>query len=246
MGNAMKSRTVRLAIAVTLAAGLGLLVMTLSAPRAHLTSPLSGAMAFDFGDVAYDALEVDVEHRFRLENVTDRTLTVRKTGASCRCTATSVSTGTIVPGGTTEIAVTMKFVEPGRQSERVWLDLGEDGVVTLLVSGNARRGQSFYAAQTAVPLAHEAPQEVLVVSTSLFSDDRPSVPELTAPPGVMAEFGGWELVFPHDEPTGRPARWQAIVRVSRTTDALESDGALQIAMGADHQVSVDLNGRPWD
>jgi hypothetical protein len=207
--------------------------------------PLEGELSHDFGDVYYDGTVAESRHVFELRNVRDEPIHIEKIATTCGCTESEASTREIAPGDYVELRVTLTFPEPGHRSEQVKLALRDLGVLTLGVSGTARRRHNVYASTRAVRLERGSSAEVILISTDKDTSVEPAAPDLDVPPGVGAEFRGWRLVFPHDEAAGRPSRWQAIVTMEQTAERLETPTILTIRLDAEREIDVELTGRPW-
>lgn len=208
-------------------------------------SPLVGASSYDFGEQAYRNGPLELRHTFTLTNRSDATVRIEKVATSCGCTAGAVSREAVEPGGSVEISATLKFDAPGRRRETIWLNLGETGVHTLSLSGIARRAYEFFAVQKAIRLSQDTAGTILLVATGVGNDPEPPTPDIHLPNGTEAHFDGWRLVFGSDEASGRPSRWQGVVKVEQVAAQLERPGKIVISLGQWQEVTVNPTGRPW-
>jgi hypothetical protein len=208
-------------------------------------SPLVGEFAFDAGEVYMDQNTVDVRHTFTLKNRTGRNIEIAKVAATCGSTSATASKTIVAPGDTVDVNAKLTFNQPRAWSEEIILNLGDDGVLTLVMSGTARRRHDFYSAQSSVRLSPTVPQQVVLIATSLNSNGPPAEPSFDSPEGVQVNFKGWRLVHELDESQRRPARWQSQIVLSQATLELPTKAKLTVRPPSGSPISIDLTGRPW-
>lgn len=214
---------------------------------------LAGVAEHDFGDVLYDGTKLKLKHKFVLKNERERTIRILDIASSCGCTIADISSRVVPPGAEVEVTVALTMDSPTRRRESVWLAIeGAKEPMTLTVSGAARRRHRVYAMQAAIPLSAESDERVLIVATHYESDLTPADPDVGAPNGVSASFEGWQLLYPHDQGMGRPARWHGIISLRRLDADLPLSLKLSISVapaddesGIVSEIEIDLGGRPW-
>lgn len=67
---------------------------------------------YDFGDIKFGAI---VEHRFKVENIGDKTLEIKRLSTSCACTKARIDKEKLEPGEKTELLVTYDPATMGRK-----------------------------------------------------------------------------------------------------------------------------------
>lgn len=203
---------------------------------------MQGESTRDFGQVIFEGKNVELRHEFVLKNTYDRALRIQHVSASCGCASAVASHQTVEPGDSVTVTAVMRLLAPQRRQESVWIDFGKDGVKTLAVSAHVVRATNLIPVHAAVDL-RQGPQELSVISTNLQSDDQPDAPTLHTPANVSARFGGWRMICPRDESTGRAAAWIGDFQIVPNADFSGGTAALESPEGA--SAKIDLAGRPW-
>lgn len=239
-------KTIAVSTFLALICGAAVYVGVASRDAGGTHAPLSGQTSHDFGEVRYDGTVAELRHTFHLTNDSRDIINIVDTVSSCGCTVAEVSSTELDPGETVEIDITLKLTQAILRRETVWLRLGDGETVTLAVEALARRIQDFYSLQEAVFLRDE-PEDIVLVATDLDTDVPPADPLVrVSTSSASAAFHGWQRVFRHDKAAGRPARWQGIVRVERSTTAqLPRDAHVTISISPEQLVQVNLTGRFW-
>jgi hypothetical protein len=114
-----------------------LVILLLSVPKVE-----TGERVYDFGKV--DEGE-KVKHVFRIKNVGDDTLIIKKVLTSCGCTAAGLTKRKLSPGEETEIEVTFNtkgFIKNQRKTVTLWTNDPENESVRFILKGFVRRPPS--------------------------------------------------------------------------------------------------------
>lgn len=197
------------------------------------SSEFAGDLGHEFGVVYYDESSIELNHTFRVRNVSGRDLRIVQVASTCGCTVAETSEGVIEHGRWFDVRATLKLATPGRRAERVLLAFDDGTTLSLPVSGTAIRQSQLLAVPATVRVKRGSGVEVTLIATSRLTDVRPPDPLIECPDGVAATFVRWERVTSLDESEGQVARWQgqlqlecgeSSVRGSELTVMVKLDG----------------------
>jgi len=213
-------------------AGLGVYRMMVLSPT------LDGERYHTFETVELVDEAVYLKHTFVLTNHQRRPIEIEQVTASCGCTTAEPSTRKVAPGASVEIATTLRLNHEGIKKSHINISYGGTSLDTLYVQGSARLAKRLRAFPG--PAAEPGqPLERVILYIDYDTNDPPSPPELAPPPGVGAEFAGWEQIEPVRPSVGTPARWRGRVRITLPEDAAAPDAPL-VARVSDFAVDVTL------
>lgn len=191
----------------------------------------------DFGPRPVQDVLQKLTHEFLIRNNLDRTVRVDRIRSSCGCTAATMDRSEIGPGETSTVSATLTVDGPGRTAVNVWVDLGEDGVITLLLEATGERRQEAVLL-TPGPLhlddSNEARIEFIV--TRRDSDASPDPPVIEVPDGFTFRFVGYDKLHDGVRSTRQAPRWLGSAIIRPAPDGVAS-GSLADA-GADRRVLV--------
>ncbi|MCI0629704.1 MAG: DUF1573 domain-containing protein [Phycisphaerales bacterium] len=205
-----------------------------------------GESNVDLGEHDLRNSRLELDHRFLLRNSLSKPVQIQSVKTSCGCTGASASISTVPAGEVVEVSAQLRLTAPGRRVEQVWLNLGELGIHTLVISATAHRPHDFFVPQKSVLLPLGSSKTIIAVATNTESDSEPQAPTITAPHGVAAQFEGWSLIHQRDQSRRRPARWHGTVTVSRASVGASPADKLLIQFSTAPAATVDLRGRAWN
>jgi hypothetical protein len=140
--------------------------------------------------------------------------------------------------------IRFQTVEPVLLPPRAELpEVMQGATQTRLQPQSHRRANGFYAAETAVLLAPEIPQQIILTCLQP-GDEPPPAPAITVPNRVDALLQKWRLVYPQDVASSRSARWQAEVIVTSHNPDLPPRTHMKIELPNHTPIKIDLTGRP--
>lgn len=163
----------RAMIMAVIIGGVAIAAVALSLRTPADESPLSGQRSHEFGDVRFDQSLLELKHTFELVNESDHILHIARVATSCGCTVAKPTQTTIDPNERIRVDATLTFQYPGRRSEKIWMDCGDGGIVTLELSATARRPYDVNVAQRAILLEPRRTEMVTLIATSIDSDREP-------------------------------------------------------------------------
>lgn len=242
-------RQLRAALVLLLIVG-GILGSAWGAYRLTVGRPsLDGVRRHDFGLGTLVDGRAEFEHTFVLTNTGSSTIEIGEIRTSCGCTVAELSTRSIGPGETIEIAATMTLKTEGRKRSRIFLQYGDSDVDVLHMEGWARRANPLSLAPGPTRFI---PGEVLARLLSFRdyeTNDKPPPPSFTAPPGVQVAFFEWKQATRMRSRDGMPARWRGQFNVRHEGGTLEADAQVEISVGPNASVRMPLTapaGAPAD
>ncbi len=215
------------------ATGLGVYRMTVLAPT------LDGERYHTFETVELADEPVYLEHTFVLTNRQRRPIQIEQVTSSCGCTTAEPSTRNVAPGASVEIATMLRLNHEGIKKSHVNIVYGGTNLDTLYLQGSARLAHRLRVFPSAAAQPGQPP-ETLIRYIDYDTNDPPPPPEFTPPPGVSAEFSGWEQVEPLRTPVGTPARWRGRLRIT-VAEGSAPPGAPLVVRVKDFAVDVALS-----
>lgn len=192
-------------------------------PVAPATS-LNGSL-HNFGIIWLDDGPSPQEHEFEIRNDSDKTLTVAGVTVSCECVTPTFDKKSLLPGETGTLKVVMDLPGATYKDVDVWLNFGDDGIMTLNVVATGRRKITLDTFESIVKLLPSGDtqnnqlQADIILFASVNDDDNvPGEPEVTMPEGLTVEFLGWKKVTDEDKHLpGQPIMWQSTIRFTEVT-----------------------------
>lgn len=184
--------------------------------------PFAGEIRHDFGEIQILGTSGVKEHVFHLRNRRGETLRIAAIRESCGCTAAEPSTREVAPGETLELLVRLALSHAGEKTSTVSIILDDDTVQTLFIRGLGVRRERLELGATQVLLAPGATQRLTIRFQVQDDDAEPPAPVFVPPPGVNAEFLGWELVKPRDPATRRAAEWRGLFELAFAGDPADA------------------------
>ncbi len=194
------------------AAGLGVYRMTVLAPT------LDGERYHTFETVELVDEPVYLEHTFVLTNRQRQPIQIEQVTSSCGCTTAEPSTRKVAPGASVEIATTLRLNHEGVKKSHVNIVYGGTSLDTLYLQGSARLAHRLRVFPGAATQPGQ-PLERLILYIDYDTNEQPPQPGFTPPPGVSAEFAGWEQIEPLRPSVGTPARWRGRLRITVAEDS---------------------------
>lgn len=207
----------RRAIIVVALLGAACLGAAVIAAMAQPRSPAAfeGPMRHDFGLVSIQPGEtVYRNHQFVLRNASGRALTIARVFTTCGCAVAEPDERTIPDAGELRIDATLAFTNSGRLAEPVQVDLGKDGVLTLVLEGTGRLARSMQVLPNSLSIVAGGSSKIELFFLDFESDATPSNLASDLPEGVTGTVGAWESIHPRNPSQGVPARWRTTVQFS--------------------------------
>lgn len=223
-------------VGAVVVAGLGVYRMTL------LRATLDGEREHTFETVELGDEAVFLKHTFVLTNHHRQPVQIEQVTTSCGCTAAEPSTRNVAPGASVEIATTLRLTHEGIKKSKVTISYGGTRLDTLYLEGAARLAKRLRAFPGALTEPGQ-PLEPVILYIDYDTNDPPPQPQFSCPPGVRAEFAGWEQGKSMMPDAGTPARWRGRVLINLSEDAATPDAALVVRV-ADYSVDVPLAAAP--
>ncbi len=239
--------TVVLVLCVMIHASGGCDGTTLNSQTQNGAPSLVGNMEHDFGIIRLEPGGKELTHTFTLENHTDRTITITDSNGSCGCAVAELSDVSIEPEQSLEVHVKLRLASPKKKSERIWLIIDDDEVVTLRMYAQAVRTDALLQSAQCVDLKNHESAELLLHALSEKPSDAPSPPKLLSGPSwLAAEIGEWHPV--DADAQGAAIRHTCTVRLQADRKRAPADkvvGAVAVFSVDEHRVTVYLDGSPW-
>lgn len=205
---------------------------------------LDGERDYDFGSGLLVDGPVEFHHTFVLTNNGSSAVEVTNIRTSCGCTVAEPSTRTVEPGGTIEIAATMKLKSEGAKTSRIFLEYADGGVDVLHLAARARLKNRLTIVAGPARLVTGELLDRTVIYRDYDGNGEPPAPVLHAPAGVKATFAGWKQIARLRERAGMPARWSGRIHFEVDDAALESDAAVEVSVGPGESVLFPLPPAP--
>lgn len=197
---------------------------------------LEGETVFDAGEVTIATPEHLVRHEFVLKNITDGTLSIVASRATCGCTEYLEPDADIGPGEEVVVPVTLSLQNTERKQGGVVLQLDDGSTVNLVMKATGTRVRPLVIIPRPIDLLK--PGMPAFMNLEWAPGGRPPRPTLTATNGLEAQAGDWKLKAKAESKSGRPALWTAkLILVKPDTPGL---GTLTAQVGDAPPSSVDV------
>lgn len=196
-------------------------------PNAPTTS-LNGD-SHNFGIVWLDDGPSPQQHEFEIRNDSDKTLKVAGLSVSCECVTTTFDKKTLSPGETGRLKVEMDLPGAVYRDAEVWLNFGDDGLMTLHVFGTGRRTINLSTWDSIVKLLpsednqNNQLQADVILFASIYDDGAlPVDPEVQMPEELQVEFLGWEKMTENENQLpDKPVMWKSTLRFTELSTVTE-------------------------
>ncbi len=188
-------------------------IAAMAQPRSP--AAFEGLLRHDFGLVPIQPGEtVYRNHQFVLRNASGRALTIARVFTTCGCAVEEPDERLIPDGGELRIDATLAFTHSGRLAEPVQVDLGKDGVLTLVLEGTGRLARSMQIVPNSLTVVAGGSSSVELFFLDFESEAAPPDLAMDLPEDVNGTRSPWELIHPSKPSDGVPARWRTTVQFS--------------------------------
>ena len=183
---------------------------------------------------------VKFDHTFVLTNTGSSTIEIGNIRTSCGCTVAELSTRSLGPGETIEIAATLTLKKEGRKTSRIFLEYGGSDVDVLHLEGWARDPNQLSLAPGPTRFIPGEALGRLLTFRDYETNDEPLPASFQTPTGVHVVFFGWKQVARLRSRDGMPAQWRGQFSVRHDGGTLEADAAIEISVGPDELIRLPL------
>lgn len=203
-------------------------------------SVLAGESHHDFGVVLIDAPNSTFEHTFHLTNTSEEVVVIKSAKPSCSCTTSQLSTLSLDPGRTVDIATRMRLRESGHRKISITLALDNDEIHDLWLEANGRVRQQLKVTAEFLRVTPGSSAMTMVWLEVWEDVENAPQPTLVTPEGVTATFTRWSLHRKGDEHQGMPAQWSGRVVVEQQADALPEGAVMTVQHESNDPLTVYL------